>query len=511
MQLHKLLPGLLAAHTTGDATAEITGLVYDSRRVRPGDLFVAVRGFHVDGHVFVSDALGRGAAAIVAETPPAPDVAACPGGQARVPWVQVPDSRAALALLAAAFYDHPARRLRVIGVTGTDGKTTTTTMISAVLEAAGHRTGYMTTVSFKVGERVWDNDTRQSTPEAPEVQALLADMVAAGCDVAVIESTSHGLALHRLDSCEYDVAVLTNVTHEHLDFHGTVEAYRLAKARLFEMLGEAVNKGFRKTAIVNLDDPHADLFIARAPDQVITYAVHHPAAMVRARDVAASPSGLAFTADTPWGEADIALRLAGDFNVSNALAALSVGLSQGVPLDVCRDALARFRGVRGRMESVDCGQPFTVIVDYAHTPEAFEKVMGIMRPLTSGRLIAVFGSAGERDRQKRPLQGEIAGRYCDFLVLTDEDPRLEDRWAILDEIAAGAERAGKREGDGYVKIADRAEAIAVALQHARPGDTVLLLGKGHEGSIIYATEKRPWDEQAAAVAALEALGYGEPR
>ncbi len=503
MRLRDLLAEIPSAQVVGNMDTPISGLAYDSRRVRPGDLFVAVRGFHVDGHAFIPDALSRGAVAVMAEEPPPPDVS--------VPWAQVPDSRAALALLAAAFHGHPARRLRVVGVTGTDGKTTTTTMISDILEAAGHRTGCMTTVSFKVGDRVWDNDTRQSTPEAPEVQALLREMVSSGCEYAVIESTSHGLALHRLDACEYDVAVLTNVTHEHLDFHGSVEAYRLAKARLFEMLGEAVHKGIPKTAVVNLDDPHAGMFIDRSPGQVITYARENPAAMVRARDVVSSPSRLAFTVDTPWGTTDILLRLAGDFNVGNALAALSAALSQGVPLEVCREALARFRGVRGRMETVDCGQPFTVIVDYAHTPESFERVMGIMRPLTKGRLIAVFGSAGERDRQKRAIQGEIAGRYCDFLVLTDEDPRLEDRWAILDEIAAGVERAGKQEGDGYVKIADRAEAIAAALRYARPGDVVLLLGKGHEGSIIYGTEKMPWDERAAAEAALRAMGYGKGR
>ncbi|HEY64276.1 MAG TPA: UDP-N-acetylmuramoyl-L-alanyl-D-glutamate--2,6-diaminopimelate ligase [Caldilineae bacterium] len=499
MRLGDLLAELDEVRIHGDVDIPITGLKYDSRRVQPGDLFVAIRGFHVNGHRFIPDALQRGAVAVVAEEPPPPDV--------NIPWAQAADSRAALAPLAAAFYDHPARQLRVIGVTGTDGKTTTTTMISDILEAAGHRTGLITTVSFKVGERTWDNDTRQSTPEAPEVQALLRDMVDASCDYAVIESTSHGLALHRLDGCEYDVAVLTNVTHEHLDFHGTVEAYRLAKARLFEMLGESVDKGIPKVAVVNLDDPHAGMFIARAPDQVITYAREHPSAMIRARDVVASSSGLQFTADTPWGELDITLRLVGDFNVYNALAALAVGLSQGVPPDVCQDALARFQGVRGRMEIVDRGQPFTVIIDYAHTPESFKKVMGIMRPLTRGRLIAVFGSAGERDRQKRAIQGEIAGRYCDFLILTDEDPRLEDRWAILDEIAAGVERAGKREGDGYTKIPDRAEAIAEAMRRARPGDVILLLGKGHESCIIYGTEKTPWDERKAAEAALRALGY----
>ncbi|MCD6291733.1 MAG: UDP-N-acetylmuramoyl-L-alanyl-D-glutamate--2,6-diaminopimelate ligase [Anaerolineae bacterium] len=498
MRLRDLVTELIAARSTGKMDISITGIRYDSRRVQSGDLFVAVRGFHVDGHAFIPDAIQRGAAAIVAEEPP-PDNS--------VPWVQVPDSRAALAQLAAAFYGHPARQLRVIGVTGTDGKTTTTTMISTILEAAGHHTGYMTTVSFKVGEHTWDNDTRQSTPEALEVQALLREMTEAKCDYAIIESTSHGLALHRLDGCEYDVAVLTNVTHEHLDFHGTPEAYRLAKARLFEMLGEAVDKGIPKVAVVNLDDPHAAMFIERAPDQVITYARENPAATIRACDVHASPSGIIFTADTPWGRTGIRLPLAGDFNVYNALAAMAVALSQGVSLDTCRDALSRFRGVRGRMEVVDCGQPFTVIVDYAHTPEAFEKVMGIMRPITPGRLIAVFGSAGERDRAKRSIQGEIAGRYCDFLVITDEDPRLEDRWAILDEIAAGVERTGKREHSGYVKIADRAQAIAEAVRRARPGDTILLLGKGHEGSIIYGTTKTPWDERAAAEKALAALGY----
>lgn len=503
MRFSELAAALAGAAIVGDQTIEISGLTYDSRRVRPGDVFVAMRGFHSDGHAYIGEALRRGAVAVVAETARPTDEI--------TPWATVPDTRVALATLAAAFYGHPARRLRVIGVTGTDGKTTTTTMISTLLEAAGYRTGFMTTVTFKVGARVWDNDTRQSTPEAPEVQALLAEMVAAGCDYAVIESTSHGLALHRLDGCEFDVAVLTNVTHEHLDFHQTVEAYRRAKARLFEMLDESADKGTVKTAVVNLDDPHADMFIARAPGPVITYAINEPRALVRASAIEATPAGLTFRVEAPDETATARLRLAGSFNVANALAALSVGLSQGVPLAVGVEALGRFRGVRGRMEPVDCGQPFTVIVDYAHTPEAFAKVMEIVRPLTQGQLIAVFGSAGERDRQKRPQQGEIAGRCCDLVILTDEDPRLEDRYAILDEIAVGVERAGKREGSGYLKIADRAEAIAAAVARARRGDIVLLLGKGHEGSILYADEKRPWDERAAAVAALQALGYGGPR
>ncbi|GAB4564258.1 MAG: UDP-N-acetylmuramoyl-L-alanyl-D-glutamate--2,6-diaminopimelate ligase [Anaerolineae bacterium] len=495
--LLQTLPNIIRRHG-GDV--EIAAIRYDSRRVSSGDLFVAMRGAHVDGHAFIEDAIRRGAAAVVAEEP-------LEG--LTVPWAQVPDTRPALAALSAAFYGYPGRRLRVIGVTGTDGKTTTCAMISHILEAAGLKTGLISTVTFKVAERVWDNDTRQSTPEAPEIQGMLADMVAAGCQAVVIESTSHGLALHRVDGCEYDVAVMTNVTHEHLDFHGTIEAYRLAKARLFEMLGASFDKGFPKTGVVNLDDPNASLFIERSPEQVITYAVESPSALLRARDIVASPSSLLFTLDSPWGEIEVRLALVGAFNVNNALAAMGAAAAVGVSPSVAAEALSSFRSVRGRMEVVDRGQPFSVIVDYAHTPDSFDKIMRTVQPLARGRMIAVFGSAGERDRQKRPLQGEIAARYCQLLVLTDEDPRLEDREAILREIADGAEKAGLRQGEGYVIIPDRAEAIRYAIRSARPGDVVLLLGKGHEGSIIYADGKIPWNERAAAERALAELGYDD--
>jgi UDP-N-acetylmuramoyl-L-alanyl-D-glutamate--2,6-diaminopimelate ligase len=422
--------------------------------------------------------------------------------------------------------------MRVLGVTGTDGKTTTTSLISAVLEAGGHTTGLMGTVDFKVAGRQWANDTRQSTPEAPEVQALLREMALAHCGYAVIEATSHALSARwrRLDGCHFDVALLTNVTHEHLDFHGSVEQYRRDKARLFEMLGETMNEergtmntervaphrsAFsvqrlkqRKIAIVNADDPHHRLFLDAAPAHAerMTYAVSGPAD-VRAHDVVSSREGLRFRAATPWGVAELRLRLTGDFNVWNALAALTVGLAEGVPLDTCARALEAIPGVRGRMERVELGQPFTVLVDYAHTPGAFEKLMSITRPLTGGQLIAVFGSAGERDREKRPIQGEVAARFCDFLVLTDEDPRLEDREAIIAEIAEGAERAGKREGAGYLRIPDRPAAIRAAFARARRGDIVLLLGKGHEGCIFYGDGKIPWDEAGEARAALREMGY----
>ncbi|HWQ11915.1 MAG TPA: UDP-N-acetylmuramoyl-L-alanyl-D-glutamate--2,6-diaminopimelate ligase [Roseiflexaceae bacterium] len=511
MRLQDLIADLRPEHVAGPLDADIAALVYDSRAVRPGSLFVAYHGFHVDGHAYIGQALARGASAVLYEDP-------AWDGRIAAPHLRVPSARVALAPLAAALYGHPARHMRVLGVTGTDGKTTTTFLASAALEAGGFVTGLIGTVDFKVAGRLWANDSRQTTPEAPEVQALLRDMADAGCTHAVLEATSHALSDRwgRLRGCAFDVAVLTNVTHEHLDYHGTVEQYRRDKARLFEMLGEDV-EGHppplkrRKVAIVNADDPHHRMFLDAAPPAAerLTYAVGAPAD-VRALEVHASRDGLRFRLASPWGEREMALRLTGAFNVHNALAALAAACAEGVPLEACATALERVPGVRGRMERVDVGQPFTVLVDYAHTPGAFEKLFGIVRPLAEGRLIAVFGSAGERDREKRPIQGEIAGRFCDLLVLTDEDPRLEDRLAILAAIAAGAERAGKRAGEGYLVIPDRAAAIRAALAAARPGDIVLLLGKGHERSIITAAGPIPWDEAGEARAALRELGYGGP-
>jgi UDP-N-acetylmuramoyl-L-alanyl-D-glutamate--2,6-diaminopimelate ligase len=539
MRLYELLAGLPDARVSGPADIEITSIAYDSRAVRPGSLFIAIRGFHADGRAFIPQALQRGAAAILVDDPQLTvgdwglETGSNPASARQPPAiVVVPNSRVALAPIAAAFYGYPGAAMRVIGITGTDGKTTTTFLTSAVLEASGRSTGMMGTVDFKVGARQWANDTRQSTPEAPEVQALLRDMADAGCGYAVVEATSHALSArwNRLGGCLFDVALLTNVTHEHLDFHGSVEQYRRDKARLFEMLGEdqrsstkdqnssglvpgplslaaSVDKR-RKVAIANADDPHHRLFLDAAPPgaERLTYAIGSPAD-VRAYDIVSSAAGLRLRAETPWGRADLNLKLTGDFNASNALAALTVGLAEGLPIEACVAALEAIPGVRGRMERIELGQPFTVLVDYAHTPGAFEKLMSIVRPLTSGQLIAVFGSAGERDREKRAIQGAVAARFCDLLILTDEDPRLEDREAIIAEIAQGAEQAGKREGRGYLRIADRPAAIRAAFAHARPGDIVLLLGKGHEACIIYGETKQPWDEAGQARAALRELGY----
>lgn len=499
VRLAQIAAALGAARWPGDDPL-ITGIRYDSRSVEPGDLFVAVPGAHTDGHAHVADALRRGAAAVLVQRDreaiwraDAPPVGA---------FVVVDDTRAALALAAAVYYGHPARRLRVAGVTGTDGKTTTTHLASAMLEAAGLRTGLLGTVDFKAGERVWSNDSRQTTPEAPEVQALLAEMVDAGVDVAVVESTSHGLALHRLDGCEYDVAALTNITADHLDFHGTRDDYVAAKARLFAMLDEAADKGIGKWAVLNAGDPaSAVMRAATAKAAIITYGVGGDAALV-ARDIEATARGSRFTAHYGGASAPTAVALPGRFNIANGLAALGIGLALGLTLAEAAEGLRQTRGVAGRMERIDEGQPFAVIVDYAHTEPALRQVLGELRAATRGRVILVIGAAGQRDESRREGLGRASAELADRIIVTTEDPREEDEDAIIAAIARAVVAAGRAEGRDFVRIADRGEAIARAVAEARAGDTVLIAGKGHERSIIVGREKRPWDDREAARQAL---------
>ncbi len=524
MNLHDLLQYIPDAHIASSHTAAghaITSLVYDSRQVQPGSLFIAIKGHHTDGHRYIAQAVQRGAVAAIVDARYWDKQALLVElNAARLPTpniIVVPDSRVVLAPLAAAFYHFPAKRIGTIGITGTKGKTTTSALIAHVLDGGGYSSGLINGVDFKIGTRTWPNTTRQSTPEAPEIQTLLYAMVDAGCDYAVIEATSHALSPHwrRVDCCAFDVAVFTNIGHEHLDYHGTFAQYKQDKQRLFRMLAEELPTSLpphpvkgRKWAIANADDPHHQEFLDAAPPHAerLTYGITAPA-LIRAYDLTASPSGSSMRVATPWGDSVLHLRLPGTFNVQNALAALSVALSQGVTLAQACAALGTVSGVRGRMQPVDHGQPFSVIVDYAHNPESFTQVFAMLRPITSGKLIAVFGSAGERDREKRPMQGRIAASYCDLLILTDEDPRREDPAQILAEIAAGATAAGKQIGSDCLLIADRTSAIRTAFAQAQAGDLVLLLGKGHEGSIEYADGKHPWDEVAVATAALHELGY----
>lgn len=486
-----------------DPALEISGLAYDSRKVTPGTLFIAVPGAHTDGRLYLAGAAQRGAQAALG---PTLEGILPPGQATPLPYIVVRNVLGALADLACAFYAYPAQQLCTLGVTGTDGKTTTSNLIHTILLAAGLRTGLMTTANFKLDGQEWENATRQSTLEALEIQQMLRRMVDEGITHAVIEATSHGLELQRVRGCAFDVGVVTNITHEHLDFHKTLENYRRAKARLFEMLDPARDKGINahKTAILNRDDSSYNILLPYCRVPVIDYGID-PSAAVRAVDVRLDADRTRFRAILPEGDTEIETRLVGQFNVSNCLAAIATAYSQGIAPDIIAGALATVAGVAGRMERIDEGQPFTVIVDYAHTPDSLAKVLATLRPLTTGKLMVVFGSAGERDLLKRPIMGQIAAQMADFFVITDEDPREEDREKILREIASGSEAAGKREGRDFLCIADRTQAIATALARARAGDTILLAGKGHEQSIITGREKTPWDDRRVAREQLRSL------
>jgi len=510
MILDVLLDALQPGTGSGDATAQtesprggpaparlripISSITADSRRVKPGSLFVAVVGGSVDGHRFIDDAIRRGAVAVVGER----DLSLSAG----IPYVRVPDGRAALAQLCAAWYGFPSRRLRVIGVTGTDGKTTTTTLIHSILSAAGEQAGMVSTVAAVIGDRHSDTGLHTTTPDAPDVQAYLAEMVARGCTYAVLEATSHGLHQKRVDACDFDVAVITNITHEHLDYHGTFENYREAKATLFRMLSSAAHKpGLPKIAVLNADDPSYAYLRAIPADRYLSYGIDNQAD-VTAHNIIEGEQGQHFFAVTPAGQFEITTPLPGRYNVANALAAISVGVGLGLPIPAIQRGVAAVSTIMGRMERIDEGQDFTAIVDFAHTPNALERALSVARRMTTGRLIVVFGCAGLRDKGKRPHMGEVAGRLADFTVITAEDPRTENLSQIMQEIAAGLQQAGRREGEGYVPIADRAVAIAFAVNMARPGDLVIVTGKGHEQSMCFGTTEYPWSDHEAMRRAL---------
>jgi UDP-N-acetylmuramoyl-L-alanyl-D-glutamate--2,6-diaminopimelate ligase len=496
--LTDLIAALPRARVQGDTDVAVQAITCDSRQVRPGSLFVAYRGVTVDGHDFVPQALAKGAIAIVAEE-------ALQG--LGVPLVTVPDGREALAYLSAAWHGYPARQLTVVGVTGTDGKTTTCNLLHSILAAAGRRAGLVTTVNAVIGERVLDTGLHTTTPDSPDVQRYLAEMVDAGMEIAVLEVTSHGLAQHRVAACDFDVAVVTNVTHEHLDIHGSLQAYQQAKARLFHHLMTGHRKpGVPKVAVLNADDD-SYRYLRRIPaDRQLAYGIEgahqEGSADVVATGLRCSAADTRFAVH--WSGVDFELRtaLVGDFNVSNILAAASAALALGVPVEAIQHGVWEVQGIVGRMERVDEGQDFTAIVDFAHTPNALERALETARTLTGGRVIAVFGSAGLRDVEKRAWMGEIGGRLADVAVLTAEDPRTESLDAILAEMARGAEAAGAVEGQRYFRIPDRAEAIQVAVDLARPGDVVIACGKGHERSMCYGTVETPWSEHGALRAAL---------
>lgn len=478
----------------GDSRVGVTGVRFDSRLVEPGDLFAALRGADFDGHRFVADAVARGASALLVEERVDGDVA----------QVVVPDSRAALAPLSAAFYGYPSRALQTIGITGTDGKTTTSFLLESVLRAAGRRTGLIGTVSVRIGPDWEENLGHQTTPESNLVQAYLRAMVEADVETAIIEATSHGLAMHRLDGTRFPIGGVTNITHEHLEYHKTIENYRRAKALLIERV--AAEGG---TVVLNADDAGARSMVPFARGgTVVWYSAVDAGADIVASDVQLGRNGSAFVLRTGEADVAVALPLLGGFNVANALCAAGLALAAGVEVDDVRRGLEAAPGIPGRMDRIDLGQTFTVVVDYAHTPESLRKIMTLLRSLhPNGRLIAVSGSAGERDPTKRPLQGAVSAELADLSIFTSEDPRNEDPERIIAEIAAGAVAAGGVPGESVLQIVDRRAAIGAAFAVARPGDCVLLAGKGHETSMIWGYEHRPWDEAAVARELLREGGH----
>ncbi len=506
--------GAPVARTGGDESiaVRVSSITADSRLVVPGALYVAITGFRSDGHAHVSEAERSGAVAAIVERPV---------DGLDIPQIVTTSTRRALAEAAAWWYGDPSRELGVIGVTGTDGKTTTSLMAAAALGSAGVRTGVLGTVATQVGGIREENAAHSTTPDAMTLQRALRAMVSAGDEAAILETTSHGLALDRVAAIDYDVAILTNLTHEHLELHGTFERYRAAKVSLFERLAApggagggiwaGIDRQWPRTGIVNVDDPSSAFFIdatLAAGARLVTYgrAASADVRLLVAKDDA---TGLRVRYDAGGGPADLTLKVGGTFNALNALAVIALGRAVGLDDEAIRAGLASFPGVPGRMEPIDRGQPFRVVVDYAHSPASLALVLdelGATTARTGGTLLAVFGSAGERDREKRPMMGRIAAERCRIVIATDEDPRGEDRAAILAEIAAGANDATPRP-EAFLEIPDRATAIREALARARPGDTVLFAGKGHEATIEYADGDLPWNERVEVESALAELGF----
>jgi UDP-N-acetylmuramoyl-L-alanyl-D-glutamate--2,6-diaminopimelate ligase len=486
----------------------VTGLEYDSRKIKPGNLYFALPGLHTDGHRFAGDALRRGAAVIVHEKE-------LPVYEAGPVYIRVRDSRFAMSPISAAFYNYPSRRLKITGVTGTEGKSTTVYLIYQLLCLAGKKAGFFSTVQYSLGDGEFWNPEHQTTPEAPAVQKLLYEMAASGAEYAVVEASSHGLSerTNRLGDVDFDAAVFTNVTHEHLEFHGTWEQYRFDKANLFRALDRRKDKKDAPApfGVINADDESAAYFAGTAKVRTFSFSVRGAEADLTLRTIESSAGGNWYETSIAGEDESIDIRdqLPGAFNAGNVLASLlaASGIS-GIPVRELVPLVPRLKPVRGRMTAIKNSLGFEVLVDYAHTPSSFLALFPPLRERinkTGGRIISLFGSAGERDTRKRSRQGRIAADYSDIMILTDEDPRGEKPEDILEEIAGGAPE--RKRGEDLFLIPHRPLAIRKALSLAKPGDLVLLLGKGHENSIIYAEKTMAFDETGEPKKALEELAH----
>ena len=494
MNLSELLRGIEPVKISGSQDIAVTGLHYDSRRIQPGHLFVAIRGEKSDGNHFVPQALESGAIAVVSEEPPHP-VDTPPS--AVHTWARVKDARKALATAAANFFAHPARALELVGVTGTNGKTTTCFLLDAIFAAAGKKSGLFGTIEYRLaGRRLPAPNT---TPESLDLQAYLGELRTLGATHATLEVSSHALALDRVYGCPFRAAVFTNLTRDHLDFHGTLEAYFAEKRKLFTGWGARPPEW----AILNADDPRSAELRSCGSPNVVTYGLA-AGAELRPGGADPAPKSGSFLMETPWGKLESRSRLLGRPNVYNLLAAAATGLALGFGVEQVESGLAELEAMPGRFEQVEAGQPFLVLVDYAHTDDALRNLLTTARELVGrgGRIITVFGCGGDRDRTKRPLMGQVASSLSDLVVLTSDNPRSEDPGAIIQDVLAGLEKAGAR----HLVEPDRARAIERALGEARTGDIVLIAGKGHETCQIIGDRVLPFDDRVVARQILQRLG-----
>ncbi len=490
-ELDELLEFLNVIKVEGQTRIPVRGLAYHSGRVQPGFIFFCLKGNKADGHEFIPQAVDAGAKAIFLEK--ALEVR----GATKI---LVSDVRVAMAAVSQLFFDSPSQKLRLIGVTGTNGKTTTTHLIEAIMAAQNYKTGLLGTVKYKVGNE--NLPVMATTPEAPDLQKMLRIMVDRGVSHAVMEVSSHALELNRVSGCDFYMAVLTNVTGDHLDFHQTHERYLSAKGKLFSQLGGSFVKGAApRFAVLNKDDANYEYFLRQSTVQSVSYGIRENAE-VRAEDIEVTGDGVKYLLKSPWGEDYFSLKLTGYFNIYNTLAATTVALLEGVPLPAIKEALENITGIPGRFERVDMGQDFLVIVDYAHTPDGLENVLQTARGFARGKIITIFGCGGERDRTKRPVMGRIAGEYSDYCILTSDNPRGEDPWQIINEVEAGLQER-KVPGSGYTVQPDRYEAIKLGIELARADDTVIIAGKGHENYQIFADYTIPFSDREVAAELIE--------
>lgn len=493
MQLQELTSLLMISSVVGDGSVEITGIQTDSRKVKPGDLFICLQGHTVNGHVYADKAVQQGAVALVIQE----DV------QVNVPKIVVKDTRFAMAVLANHYYSYPSKQLKLIGVTGTNGKTTTTYLIDHILNDALAKTGLIGTIQMKIDNQFYEMSG--TTPEALELQQSFHKMVEANTDYCIMEVSSHALEQGRVKGCDFRTAIFTNLTQDHLDYHETMDNYLQAKGLLFSRLGNdfASESNERRYAVLNADDAASSTFAKLTSAEVITYGIEQEAD-IRASAIRIHAKGTSFHVSTPWGETDIQLQMVGKFNVYNALAALTAALLEGLSLKQVADSLASVQGVDGRVETVDAGQEFAVIVDYAHTPDGLENVLSTVKEFAEGQIICVFGCGGDRDRTKRPIMGSIAAQYADYVLVTSDNPRTEDPIVILQDIEQGLLQ-DKVSKERYELIADRKEAIQKAIEMASPKDVVLIAGKGHETYQLIQGMTYDFDDRLVAKEALRGL------